>query len=225
METKDKLLKSSSKKISKIIRGIANAMFWIVLGVFLFVSVFAIINKERTGIPSVFGIFVPLIASSSMSAADLNEGDYIVIKKCDPDELQVGDIIAFYSHSTPGASKPSEITAKNVPDDIATLKGKNIYFHEIVAIHPQTDATGHRWFYTKGASNNNVDSTIVYDGYVVGKYQKLSKKTQNLLNFFMQPVGRVLIIAVPAGIIMVFDVYQIIIIFIEIKKEKFTKLM
>ena len=89
------------------------------------------------------------------------------VKKVNPNELKVGDIIAF---------RDSE--------DIVTT-------HRIVDIETKDNKL---CFVTKGDANNANDDGIVYSNMVEGKYQTKIAKVGNAILFIQEPIGFVVML-------------------------------
>ena len=134
--------------------------------------------------PSVFGISPMVVLTGSMEgdAPDsIAAGDLIFVVRTDPDELNVGDIIAFGS-------------------------GKSINTHRIIEI--SADDNGERIFITKGDVNNAADPSPVYDDDLVGKYKSKIKGLGDVVLFMQTPLGMLLFIAVPLLLFIVCDMIR-----------------
>lgn len=70
--------------------------WWCVLLLLAFLLVNILTSKLSGKVPSVFGYSVVNIVSSSMED-EIPKGSYILIKKADPQQVELGDVICFYS--------------------------------------------------------------------------------------------------------------------------------
>lgn len=131
--------------------------------------------------PTVFG-FTPLtVMSGSMNgdAEDHTEvGDLIFINKVAPENLQVGDIIAFQKDSS-----------------LITLRIIEITISE----------NGDLQFLTKGDANNIADTDPIEANPVVGIFKTRIPKLSDFVVFVQPPVS-MLIIGVPVATFLIYDV-------------------
>lgn len=198
---------------------------WVTILFLVFCSISLAVSKTKTGIPKLFGSSVVQVSSTSMVKAGFDVGDYALVRSCNTEKLLKGDYILFYYHISSNVFTPSQVTAEDIPLNVKTVrKTAKLVLHEIIAI--ETDVNGHRWFVTKGANNPDADGWI-YDEYVVGKHQKISKTEESLLQFFMSVTGRVIIICIPVFFLIALDIYRVVLIVNEIKylkKERTPKL-
>jgi len=108
----------------------------------------------------------------------LSDGDLVMVKKVDPEEVEVGDIIVFYepgSHST-------------------------IIIHRVVY---RVEQGGHVFFKTKGDNNRDPDPWFVSEkdliGVVVGGSEPLKFPLLGRLALFLKtPYGKALVIVLYA---------------------------
>lgn len=183
-------------------KSVAQKVFSIIFDVVCFILVIfsallcfsAINSKIQKTAPSVFGYNNLTISSGSMVASGFEVGDTVIVRSVDTSTLKEGDIIAFYSYKPINSSFDINSCEGVEPEDIgerayasltfnnllgiqspqikaAAKAGTSIVFHQIVDV--LTDKSGHRFFETKGTSNNVSDlSTMGYvkDTMVLGVY-------------------------------------------------------
>ena len=139
-----------------------------VLLIVLIINVSIIIQTKTKPnlVPNILG-FKPFIVLSGSMESKISVGDLVFVKEVNPNELKVGDIIAF---------RDSE--------DIVTT-------HRIVDIDTKDNGL---CFVTKGDANNANDDGIVYPSMVEGKYQTKIAKLGNAILFIQQPVGFVIML-------------------------------
>lgn len=134
--------------------------------------------------PSVLGITPMVVKSGSMSGTaegHIEVGDLIFVGKADPDELQVGDVIAF-------------------------MDGSVVVTHRIAEI--QTDEDGQRKFITKGDANNAPDQKPVTEERLVGIYQSRIPKVGDFALFLQTPIGMLIFIGVPLLAFIIYDIIR-----------------
>lgn len=132
----------SKKKVSILSIFLYSALALLVV---LVVSLMAM--KMNNRIPTIFGYSCIRIVSPSMEPS-IPTGGYILIKKVDPAQVQVGDIITFYS---------SDASINGLPNT-----------HRVTQVVEQS---GKRTFRTKGDNNSVEDVALVQADSLIGKYQ------------------------------------------------------
>jgi len=115
-------------------------------------------------------------------------GSVVVIKPADPETLKVGDIICFKTE----AEYPKTVT------------------HRIIGITSQG-------FITKGDANEDPDQWIVKKENVIGKVIAVIPLLGYLGYFVRTPIGFTLLIIIPATIIIIMEIKNIV---KELKKTK-----
>ncbi len=132
------------RKILKIIHFIGD--FIIALFIASFAYIF--ITVYRGNVPRVMNYYILRVVSSSMEP-EFSEGDCIIAKKVDTDEIKVGDIITFYS------------------DDPMIYNYLNT--HRVIDI--ETNEEGLREYWTKGDGNIQQDLFSAKENKILGVYQ------------------------------------------------------
>ncbi len=80
----------------RVIKYTLSALWWCVLGTLLVLVITIVGAKMRGEVPRVFGYSIVRIVSGSMEP-DIPKDSFILIRTCAPEEVQLGDIITFYS--------------------------------------------------------------------------------------------------------------------------------
>ncbi len=127
--------------------------------------VFSIINKNET--PCFFGIKTFVIVSGSMQP-DLMIGDIVIVKNCDKNDINVGDIISYRS-------------------------GQSVITHRIVEFIESDGQTG---YITKGDNNNVKDNVVVKFEDIEGKYIGKISKLGNVVLFLKNKIVIISIILI-----------------------------
>ena len=138
-------------------------VFVTILAIILLVNTAIIVQTKMNPnlVPNIFGVKPFIVLSGSMESK-INVGDLVFVKEVNPNELKVGDIIAF---------RDSE--------DIVTT-------HRIVELETKDNEL---CFVTKGDANNANDDGIVYSNMIEGKYQTKISKLGNVILFIKEPIG------------------------------------
>jgi len=150
------------------LKRVLKIVFVTILLIILLINISIIIQTKLKPnlVPNIFG-YKPFIVLSGSMESKISVGDLVFVKKVNPNELKVGDIIAF---------RDSE--------DIVTT-------HRIVDIETKDNKL---CFVTKGDANNANDDGIVYSNMVEGKYQTKIAKLGNAILFIQEPIGFVVML-------------------------------
>lgn len=165
--------------------------FWNVLGVVLCVlfvpiiilNVIMIVRSytDPNHIPFVFGHSPVIVLSGSMSP-EFEAGDMILLKKVDPADLKVGDVICF-------SEEESVVT------------------HRIMEIQQAEDGTD--YYITKGDANDIEDLVPAFPDQVQGIYTGIRLPGMGSFAFFLQtPQGMLIFIGGPILLLVLWDVFR-----------------
>lgn len=138
-------MKESTKKISSKLRRIASIAMIAVIAVMLAAVVYVFVCNIRGKVANIGGYSIMKVITGSMEPS-IHVDDYILVKKIDPDDLEVGDVITFLS---------DDPEIKDMPNS-----------HRITSIND--DGT----FTVKGDANPSEDVYKVRRDRIVGKYVK-----------------------------------------------------
>lgn len=147
-------------------------------------------------IPSFFGYSVMNIISRSMEP-EIPKNTFILIKRVDPEQLQTGDIITFYS---------SDPTIKGLPNT-----------HRIIEIITEN---GQMVFVTKGDANAIPDLYNVEPDDIIGVYRK------NIVSFgkfgviFQNKIFIFVLLVVPAAVLFILEIINLTKTAKNIKKDE-----
>lgn len=193
------------EKVKKTIKKVLNIL--INLLIFLFIALLCFsINCKVKNIPTImFGKTYIKLASNSMEKSNFKSGDLIITKLINPNQLKIGDKIAFYLTTE---NPPSELQNSNHSSginynflqhfgiDCKTFekvgRTQPIIFHEIVDI--KSDSNNELWFQTWGTSNVYANGTPIIDAnwtnqkYIIGIYQGKSI-FNNMGKIFKEPTS------------------------------------
>lgn len=166
-------------KAKKTISTIISVLSIIILVVSVITILYSLFNRSEKDVTFIGNFAVVKVISGSMSPT-IEENQYIVIEKVDPNDLKKDDIITFVS------SDP-------------LIKGM-LNTHRIYAIN--SDGT----FVTKGdnpRTNPSPDTAPVSKENVIGRYTMTLTVIGAILGFISSPTGFITFIIIPMGIIMI----------------------
>ena len=210
---------SKKEKIANVLNITFNAIF---IPLIIFASIFTlsiVVSKIKTGVPSVFGYTQIQILSGSMQDAGFHIGDQCFVKSQDANTLKEGDYIAFFYFADPKCSSPENVTETSTP--LAKADSAKIVFHQIIQI--ETDVNGNKWFTTQGTNNEAPDDLKIYQNYVIGKYVEEENFWASFISFITSPYGMLCLVIIPCSLIIAVDIYQLIIVCYEYRKETSKK--
>ena len=182
------------KAIKRVGTIIISVFLWLVILVAALYSFTTMVTKDNQNVGNLFG-YTPLVVESNSMSPTFNKDDLIFVKKCDTSKLVEGDIICFHT----------------IIDNEYALNT-----HRIQSIAESGEA---RSYTTVGDNNNGVaDQHIISDGDIVGKYVGHISGAGKLMNFLSSSTGFLLVIVLPMLIFFIYQVYNLIMISIRLKK-------
>lgn len=187
-------MKKAKKIFSRIMTVISVALF--IFGVVVFVSV---LNASAGKVPSVFGFSVLQVKTGSM-LPDYEIGTIVITKNVDANDLQVGDVISFYSLD------------KDISGEVNT--------HRIERIEYGGDDNA-PYFTTKGDNNTQVDKQKVWPSQIVGKVvYNLGTVSGSVIGIFQNPNVIFFVIVLPLIFITFGEAVNLVTMIAESKYRK-----
>ena len=182
------------KAIKRVGTIIISVLLWLVILVAALYAFTTMATKDNQNVANLLG-YTPLVVESNSMSPTFKKDDLIFVKKCDTSKLEEGDIICFHT----------------IIDNEYALNT-----HRIQSIAESGEA---RSYTTVGDNNNGVaDQHIISDGDIVGKYVGHISGAGKLMNFLSSSTGFLLGIVLPMLIFFIYQVYNLIMISIRLKK-------
>lgn len=182
------------KAVKKAGTIVISVLLWIVILVAALYAFTTMATRDNQNVSSLLG-YTPLVVKTNSMSPTFDAGDLIFIKKCDPDTLKEGDIICFHT----------------IIDNEYALNT-----HRIEKID---ESNGVRSYTTMGDNNNGIaDRHIISNGDIVGKYAGHLKKAGKVMDFLSSSTGFLLVIVLPMLLFFIYQVYNLIMISIRLKK-------
>lgn len=173
---------------------VISVLLWAVILIAALYAFTTMATRDNQNVANILG-YTPLVVKSDSMAPVFETGDLIIIKKCDPSTLNVGDIICFH-------------TIINNEYALNT--------HRIAEIAQQGDV---RSYTTIGDNNNGIaDQHIISDGDIVGIYVCNLPKMGRVMDFLSSSTGFLAVIILPMLLFFIYQVYHLIMISIRLKK-------
>ena len=179
--------------MKKVLNTVLSVILWIVILLAALFSFVTLATKDQNQIASIAG-FSPLAVQTDSMKPAFSSGDLIIIKKCDPGTLEVGDIITFHTII------------------------ENQYALNTHRIKEITEENGIKNYVTKGDNNALEDTHIITGSDVVGKYVIKIPLLGKVMNFLSGTVGFLVCIVFPLFVFFIYQIYHLIMIAIEMKK-------
>lgn len=182
------------KALKRVGTIIISVILWLVILVAALYAFTTMATKDEQNVASILG-YTPMVVESDSMSPTFSKGDMIFIRKCDPASLKEGDIITFH-------------TIINNEYALNT--------HRIESIAENGEA---RSYTTIGDNNNGVaDQHVISDGDIVGKYAGHIKGLGKVMNFLSSSTGFLIVIVIPMLLFFIYQVYNLIMISIRLKK-------
>ena len=173
---------------------VISVLLWVIILVAALYAFTTMATRDNQNVSSIMG-YTPLVVKSDSMAPTFCAGDLIFIKKCDTSTLKEGDIICVHTI---------------IDNEYALIT------HRIQKIDEVGDA---RSYTTLGDNNHGVtDTHIISDGDIVGKYVGHLKNAGKVMDFLSSSIGFLVVIVLPMLLFFIYQVYNLIMISIRLKK-------
>ena len=173
---------------------VISVLLWVIILVAALYAFTTMATRDNQNVSDIMG-YTPLVVKSDSMAPTFRAGDLIFIKKCDTSTLKEGDIICFHT----------------IIDTEYALTT-----HRIQKIEESGDA---RSYTTLGDNNNGIaDTHIISDGDIVGKYVGHLQNAGKVMDFLSSSIGFLIVIVLPMLLFFIYQVYNLIMISIRLKK-------
>lgn len=173
---------------------VISVLLWVIILVAALYAFTTMATRDNQNVSNIMG-YTPLVVKSDSMAPTFRAGDLIFIKKCDTSTLKEGDVICFHT----------------IIDNEYALNT-----HRIQKIDEVGDA---RSYTTLGDNNHGVtDTHIISDGDIVGKYVGHLKNAGKVMDFLSSSIGFLVVIVLPMLLFFIYQVYNLIMISIRLKK-------
>lgn len=181
------------KAVKKGITIVISVILWAVILLAALFAFTTLATRDQNSVASLAG-FTPMIVETDSMAPTFCAGDLIFIKKCEPASLKEGDIITFHTI---------------IQNEYA------LNTHRIDSI---SEENGMRSYTTKGDNNEIADMHVIADGDIVGKYIGKVQGLGKVMDFLSGSVGFLLVIVLPLLLFFIYQIYNLVIVSINLKK-------
>ena len=182
------------KAVKKIGTIVISVILWAIILLAALYAFTTMATKDDQNVASILG-YTPMTVETNSMKPTFQSGDLIFIKKCDTSKLKEGDIITFHT----------------IIDNQYALNT-----HRIQKID---EVNGVRSYTTVGDNNNGVtDQHVISDGDIVGKYIGHVTGLGKVMKFLSSSMGFLIVIVLPMLLFFIYQVYNLIMISIRLKK-------
>ena len=173
---------------------VISVLLWVIILVAALYAFTTMATRDNQNVSNIMG-YTPLVVKSDSMAPTFRAGDLIFIKKCDTSTLKEGDVICFHT----------------IIDNEYALNT-----HRIQKIEEVGNV---RSYTTLGDNNKGIaDTHIISDGDIVGKYVGHLQNAGKVMDFLSSSVGFLIVIVLPMLLFFIYQVYNLIMISIRLKK-------
>lgn len=183
------------KKVFKRISAALVDVLIVVLILFsVIISVSSITAKANNGVPDVFG-YTPFSVQTDSMKPTLSRGDYIFVEECDANNLQVGDVITYFTR----------------------IEGQRaINTHRIVEVLKTNDLIEYRTQGDNKETNPEPDPLLIAPGDVIGKYNDSRIPVLGtVIDYLSTQLGFFLVILLPVLLFTVYQIYKLVAVIIH----------
>jgi len=181
MKHNQKRKSGTAHKIATIFGAVLCLLLLPILIINSILIVRSFVNQDE--VPSVGGIF-PLIVLTDSMYPDIQSGDLIICHTAEPEQIQVGDVIAFFDPAGNGTS---------------------IVTHSVAQI---TEAGGQTAWITRGIANNANDAMPVPADKLVGVYRGRVPGFGHVVMFMQSTTGLIVCVICPILLLVGWDLLR-----------------
>lgn len=176
--------KEKSTALHKVLTVIGTVLCIILIPIFVINCILIAKSFTSEEVPSVAGV-LPLIVLTDSMYPVIESGDLIICRTADAEEIEVGDVIAFFDPAGNGTS---------------------IVTHRVMEV---TEENGQRAWRTKGDNNNTEDRLPVTEDKLVAVYESTRLRGFGNVALFMQTTpGLIICVICPILLLVGYDMIR-----------------
>ena len=185
------------KVIKKIGAAIVDILIVVLVLFSIIISISSITAKANNGVPDLFG-YSPFTVRTDSMKPTFYKGDYILIEKCDAEELAEGDVVTYFT----------------------IIDGKRaVNTHRIVEVVKNGDVTEYRTQGDNRETNPEPDDILLSPGDVIGTYNGLRiPVVGTVIDYLSTQIGFFLVILLPVLLFTLFQIYKLFSVIMYNKK-------
>lgn len=155
----------------------------------IIISISSITAKANNGVPDLFG-YTPFSVQTDSMKPTLSSGDYIFIEECDVENLQVGDIVTYFT----------------------IIDGHRVInTHRIVKVYNRSGMIEYQTQGDNPETNPEPDKMLLSPGDVIGKYNGTKIPVLgSVIDYLSTQLGFFLVILLPVLLFTLYQIYKLI---------------
>ena len=181
--------------LKKVLSIAVRVLLWIIILLAALFAFTTLATRDNNNVANLAG-FTPMTVLTDSMSPTFNHGDMIIIKKCDPNTLEVGDVVTFHTI---------------IENEYA------LNTHRIIQINGDA---GMRTYVTKGDNNDIADQRSIAGGDIVGKYVGRLPYIGYVMQFLSSSIGFLIVIVLPLLVFFIFQVYHLVMVSMKLKKAE-----
>lgn len=184
------------RNVRKIVNTVINVILVIALVLAAVCTYISYVSTSGSGVPSILGIRVFSVQTDSMYPT-LSPGDLIFDTAVDPADLDVGDIITYWT----------------------VINGERVL--NTHTIHEIYDGGNTLIFATKGDNNDYQDPLTVHESEIVGKYtEHRITGMGKVFDYLQTSTGFLIVVVIPVALFFLFHLVQFFRVLFEYQNVK-----
>ena len=179
--------------MNKVLKKIGSAVIDIFIVVLvllsIIISISSITAKSNNGVPDLFG-YTPFSVQTDSMKPTLNKGDYIFVEECDPESLEVGDVVTYFTL---------------IQDNRA------VNTHRIVDVINDGGVIQYRTQGDNKETNPEPDELLLAPGDIIGRYTGSKVPALGaVIDYLSTKMGFFLVILLPVLLFTIYQIYNLI---------------
>lgn len=183
-----------NKALKRVGAAVVDIIIVVLILFSVVISISSITSKANNGVPDVFG-YTPFSVQTDSMKPTLKKGDYIFVDKCNGEDLQVGDIVTYFT----------------------IINGeKAINTHRIVEVHDQNGMLQYRTQGDNKETNPVADELMLSPGDVIGKYNGTRVPVLgSVIDYLSTQLGFFLVILLPVLLFTLYQIYKLVMVILH----------
>jgi len=178
-----------NKVLKKIGAGVVDILIIVLILLSIIISISSITAKANNGVPDLFG-YTPFTVQTDSMKPTMSKGDYIFVKECDTEALQVGDVVTYF----------------------AIIDGNRVInTHRISDVINDNGMLQYQTWGDNRETNPEPDDTLLAPGDVIGKYNGTRIPVLgSVIDYLSTQMGFFLVILLPVLLFTLYQIYKLI---------------
>jgi len=177
------------KVLKKIGAAVVDVFIVALILLSIVITISSITAKANNGVPDLLG-YTPFSVQTDSMKPTLSKGDYIFVKECDTETLQVGDIVTYFT----------------IIDGTRVINT-----HRIVNVFNDDGVLQYQTQGDNKETNPEPDEMLLAPGDVIGKYTDTKiPMLGSIIDYLSTQTGFFLVILLPVLLFTLYQIYKLI---------------